>query len=95
MRSVHVLLSGEVQGVGYRWWTVRTARELGLAGWVRNLRDGRVELRAEGPPPAVARLVALCDDGPPYAIVTKVDARNVPTEGLTGFSQRPDADSPI
>jgi acylphosphatase len=48
---------GHVQGVGFRWWTRCRARELGLVGVARNLRDGRVEVVAEGPAPAVRELV--------------------------------------
>lgn len=49
---------GRVQGVGFRWWTRSTALELGLAGWAANLRDGRVEVVAEGPRTACAALLA-------------------------------------
>ena len=46
--AVRVLVAGRVQGVGFRYYTVRVAAKLGLAGYVRNLRDGRVEAYAEG-----------------------------------------------
>ncbi len=57
MIAAHVLVSGIVQGVGYRWWTRRTAAELGLRGWVRNLYDGRVEIWVEGDPERVRTLI--------------------------------------
>jgi acylphosphatase len=53
------LVNGWVQGVGFRWWVSVRALELGLAGWARNLADGRVEIVAEGPRPACAQLLAL------------------------------------
>lgn len=65
------LLRGRVQGVGFRWWAARTARELGLAGTVRNRRDGTVELHAEGPPAVLRRLEERLQVGPPAA---RVDA---------------------
>ena len=55
--AAQLLISGIVQGVGYRYWTTRTAARLGLAGWVRNLYDDRVEIFAEGPAPALEALV--------------------------------------
>lgn len=51
-------VSGQVQGVGFRFWTRVRARELGLAGWATNLDDGRVEVVAEGPEPACRMLLA-------------------------------------
>lgn len=63
------LISGRVQGVGFRYWTMRTARELGLRGTVRNRRDGRVELHVAGPRDAVQRLETRIPDGPPPAHV--------------------------
>ena len=53
------MVDGWVQGVGFRWWVRVRALELGLAGWAKNLDDGRVEIVAEGPRPACAQLLAL------------------------------------
>ncbi len=71
---VHLLVSGIVQGVSFRYYTVEEARRLGVAGWVRNLADGRVEVEAEGEKRAVEALVAWCRRGPPAAQVDDVAA---------------------
>jgi acylphosphatase len=71
---VHLHVSGVVQGVFYRQSTVDEGRRLGVAGWVRNLPDGRVEVLAEGPKAAVEALVAFCRRGPPAARVEAVAA---------------------
>ena len=71
---VHLLVSGKVQGVFYRQSTLEEATRLGLAGWVRNLPDGRVEAVAEGPREALDALLAWCRRGPPAAHVTDVSA---------------------
>jgi len=68
-----VLIAGRVQGVGFRWSCRRMAEAQGVAGWCRNLPDGRVEACFEGDPAAVERAVAWCRGGPPSAIVTSVD----------------------
>ena len=65
----HVWVSGRVQGVFFRQQTARIARELGVAGWVRNLPDGRVEAVLEGRRPAVEQLVEWTATGPPHALV--------------------------
>lgn len=66
-------MSGRVQGVGFRFWTRRTARALGLAGRVRNLPDGSVEVQAVGPEEALARLETALAEGPPAARVERVE----------------------
>jgi acylphosphatase len=67
-----VLIRGRVQGVGYRYWTRRTATARGLEGWVRNRRDGSVEAVLSGPEQAVAEMIALCRRGPDAARVESV-----------------------
>jgi acylphosphatase len=71
-RTVHVLIEGRVQGVGFRLFTERAAAELELAGFVRNLRDGTVEALFCGPPQAVAEMLERCRRGPPGARVSGV-----------------------
>ena len=80
---------GVVQGVGFRWFVHRRASDLGLDGWVRNRPDGSVELLAEGPDDAVARLLADVGQGPDGAWVSGVEVRHEVPAGLTGgFSIR-------
>ncbi len=64
---------GRVQGVGFRYFVRSHAQRLGVRGWVRNRRDGAVELEAEGPREALERLLALIRQGPPAARVERVD----------------------
>ena len=63
MEARRVLVSGCVQGVGFRYFVVDEARALGLAGFVRNLRDGRVEAEVSGPADKVEALIAACRRG--------------------------------
>ncbi len=65
-------IEGRVQGVGFRAWTAWTARELGLAGWVRNLPGGGVELEAEGTGESLARMHGAVRRGPELARVMRV-----------------------
>ncbi len=69
---VHLLVSGIVQGVSFRYYTVEEARRLRVHGWVRNLADGRVEVEAEGDRAALEQLVTWCRRGPPAAQVDDV-----------------------
>lgn len=84
--AVRCLVSGQVQGVWYRASTRDKALELGVAGQARNLADGRVEVLACGPPPAVLELVRWLWKGPPLASVTQVvEERLEPPANLSGF----------
>lgn len=84
-----LLVSGRVQRVGYRDWTVRNARELGLTGWVRNLSDGRVEVLAEGDEESLHRLVEALRNGPRLATVEHVEALSATEErAVKGFTKR-------
>ncbi|MCC7412216.1 MAG: acylphosphatase [Gammaproteobacteria bacterium] len=71
--GMHCLVSGRVQGVSFRAATRTLACSLGLVGWVRNLPDGRVEVRADGPPDALRRLRRWLHTGPPGARVHAVE----------------------
>jgi acylphosphatase len=79
------LVRGRVQGVWFRQSTAERARELGVAGWVRNLGDGGVEAVFEGGPDAVTQAVDFVRSGPPRADVTSCDVTWEPPEGRTGF----------
>jgi acylphosphatase len=75
---VHVLVSGLVQGVNYRWFTLDTAANLGLTGWVRNLPDGRVEAEIEGEKVVVERMIEAMRVGPRVAQVTDLEVNEQP-----------------
>ena len=64
MIAAIVTVSGRVQGVGFRWWAGNQARELGLSGHAINLSDGRVELRAQGEPESVHRMIRMATETP-------------------------------
>ena len=83
-----VLVSGKVQGVFYRDTTKKEAEKRGLRGWVRNLRDGRVEAVFEGDPAMVDEMVAWCRLGSPLSRPTFVERKDEPEEKLDGFEIR-------
>ncbi|WP_022683156.1 acylphosphatase [Sphingobium bisphenolivorans] len=84
----HLMITGRVQGVFYRNWTVATALSLGLTGWVRNRSDGSVEALVEGSREAVEQFVALAHQGPPAARVERIDSQDAAAEGLLSFEKR-------
>jgi len=84
----HVLVSGRVQGVGFRWYARETAERLGLGGWVKNLTDGRVELLLEGRDQAVEAMLVWLERGPPAAHVKNLEVVERASEGLRTFSVR-------
>jgi acylphosphatase len=80
---------GQVQGVGFRWWTRARACELGLRGYARNLNDGRVEVVAEGARADCARLLELLrSDHTPGSVDVVVDRWSDPKGNLVGFEER-------
>lgn len=91
MRRVHVTVSGEVQGVGYRYTMRMIAREAGVAGWVRNRRDGTVEAEVEGTPERVDAVLAWMAEGPPGSQVDAARVVEASPSGATGFEVLPDA----
>jgi len=83
---VHVFVSGDVQGVNFRWYCSKEASSRGLAGFVRNLRDGRVEAVFEGDSQGVDALVEWCRHGPPSARVRGVDVTEEQPTGDRHFT---------
>jgi acylphosphatase len=77
-----VVIRGQVQGVGFRYWTRRTATARGLLGWVRNRRDGTVEAVFAGPEQAVAGMIKLCRHGPDAAWVDSVAEKPAEPDAL-------------
>ena len=88
-QAVRVVITGRVQGVWYRGWTVERASALGLVGWVRNRKDGSVEAVFAGLPEAIDAMLAECRNGPQLAKVDDIARENTRDEGWTGFSQLP------
>ena len=85
---MHVLVSGRVQGIGFRWATLERARSRGVAGWVRNRPEGDVEAAFEGAPDAVDALVAWVRRGPSGARVDDVTVEVEAPRGEVGFRTR-------
>lgn len=89
MATQRIFVSGRVQGVGYRDWVVRTAQRNGLTGYVRNLKDGRVEVVASGEDEPLQTLVEACREGPAMARVEHVESFPADDErGHKGFTKR-------
>ncbi|MBX9755157.1 MAG: acylphosphatase [Pseudomonadaceae bacterium] len=85
---LHAIVSGQVQGVGFRQHTDEQAQRLELDGWVRNLADGRVEVLIEGEEAAVRELADWLAQGSPAAQVTEVALSEQPLQGVVGFIVR-------
>ena len=89
IETVRLRITGQVQGVGYRFWMTRTAASLGLRGWVRNRTDGSVEALITGAPEAVAAMVEAARKGPIGAHVTGVTITPDMDDASVGFLSRP------
>jgi acylphosphatase len=87
-KAVRVRISGRVQAVWYRAWTVETATAMGLDGWVRNRFDGTVEALFSGPAEVVEKMLAACHEGPPQAAVTEIDVTPSAPDSEPGFRAR-------
>ena len=90
-RKVRAVVSGKVQGVWFRAWTVEAALARGLRGWVRNRADGTVEAVLAGEEGAVEAMLAALRDGPPLARVAHLEVEDWPEPVDPGFKQRPTA----
>ena len=88
IKGRYFLISGRVQGVGYRYFAQRSAQATGVAGWARNLDDGRVEGYANGTPEQLDDFEARLRMGPRGADVRSVESRDAPVLELSGFRIR-------
>jgi acylphosphatase len=87
--QAHVYITGRVQGVNFRYYTRQQAFELGVNGWVRNVRDGRVEAVFQGEEEQVAKLLKWCEHGPTSARVDNLEVDWESTsDPLSGFEIR-------
>ncbi|MFC1513655.1 acylphosphatase [candidate division KSB1 bacterium] len=78
---IHIIVTGVVQGVGFRWFVNRTAENLGVTGWVKNRRDGSVEIEAEGGRNILEALIKEVKIGPRFSTVRGVNIEWKPFEG--------------
>ena len=91
MTARRIVISGRVQGVGYRHWLCAQAEALGVAGWVRNRRDGSVEALLDGEEGAVEELLRACRRGPRGAVVAAIVEDWGPPADGPGFVRLPTA----
>lgn len=89
--ALRVLIEGRVQGVGYRYWVLEHAARLGLDGWVRNRRDGRVEAVISGPQEGLDEMLRRCHEGPSFARVDKLTQKPETDSVEAGFQALPTA----
>ena len=83
----HMIFYGRVQGVGFRYYAVNKANQLGLTGWVRNLPDGSVEMEAQGYEEQIDELIIFLQNRT-YIWIERLDARSIPLEEDTVFEER-------
>ena len=83
----HIIFSGRVQGVGFRYTACYLARPLGLTGWVKNLYDGSVEMEVEGKEPLIDELIIFLQNRT-YVWIENMDAKSIPLEHDNGFYER-------
>ena len=78
----HIIISGKVQGVGFRYWLYQAAKQKNIDGWVRNKISGEVEALLIGDDVEIDNLISLCEKGPPSSKVTKIKVQNYQKEFL-------------
>lgn len=83
-----IIVKGRVQGVGYRAFTFKLAKSLGLVGYVKNMPDGTVKIEAEGTKENLDRFAVLCEKGPGWAYVEKIILIESPVQGYRDFKIR-------
>ena len=81
LKHAHLLVQGQVQGIGYRFFALKTARIVGVSGWVKNLPTGEVELEAEGEDTAIKQYIQTLRTKHPWAQIDNVAVNWLPYEG--------------
>ncbi|MBO6523189.1 MAG: acylphosphatase [Balneolaceae bacterium] len=84
----HILIKGRVQGVGFRYFTKKHAANKGIKGWVRNLRDGRVEAIVQGSKEDVDQMLSILSTGPIHSKVINMEVEDSSVEDLKDFEVR-------
>jgi acylphosphatase len=88
MKAATLIVFGKVQGVGFRYYTHKKAKELHISGFVKNMPDGSVYIEAEGSAVLLEQFISWCGNGPSWARVIKVDRQDVPVCRFDGFHVR-------
>lgn len=83
----HIVFYGRVQGVGFRYYAVNKANQLGLTGWVKNLPDGTVEMEVQGEEPLIDQLIIFLQNRT-YIWIEKLDARSIPLLDDSSFQEQ-------
>ncbi len=87
-RRIRLLITGKVQGVGFRFYTCQEANRLGIQGWVMNKANGQVEAVAIGEENLVDQFINWCKDGPVTAKVTRIEIQDYAGKDIEGFEVR-------
>lgn len=82
----HIIFYGRVQGVGFRYYTVQKANQLGLTGWVKNLYDGSVEMEVEGQEELIDQLIIFLQNRT-YIWIERIDAKKIPLQQDSSFCE--------
>lgn len=85
MKTLHLIVKGKVQGVYFRASAKEAADELGIRGWVRNLPDKNVEIKAAGNDEQLEKFIQWCKQGPPQAAVSDVEVADAEPENFSSF----------
>lgn len=83
----HIIFYGRVQGVGFRYYAVNKARQLGLTGWVKNLYDGSVEMEVQGEEPKIDELILFLENRQ-YVLIENLDVKSMPLETEYDFYEK-------
>lgn len=88
IKSFSITVTGRVQNVGFRYYTQKSANEMGISGFVKNRSDGSVYIEAEGAESALASFIVWCHRGPAWARVEEVQVQEQPVQDYKGFNVR-------